>query len=156
MPNSIVPITVKTDAEFQAAVRLKRTAIIIDNKEIEDVIKKAVEKSSGFSTASSIGSSAGLLGLAAFFAIPAVGAGVLLASAAATVIGSVLGCGQAIIDGLVNYAIIEDTPSNRMVLIRVDGKNAIKKGDTIQGIAFEYSRKNLKKKMKEIKKTREG
>ena len=151
MPNSIVPITVKTKEEFQTAVRLKRTAIIIDNKEIEDAVKKAMQKSSGFSTASSIGCGAGWAGIVAFFAIPVVGAGVLLASAAATVIGTALGCGQELVDGLTKYAMIKDTPNDRIVLIRVNGKNAIKKDDTIQGVQFVYSRKNLKKKMIEIK-----
>ena len=152
MPNSIIPITVKTREEFQTAVRLKRTAIIIDNKEIEDVVKKEMQKSSGFSATSNISCGAGLAGIVAFFAIPVVGAGVLLASAAATVIGTALGCGQELIDGLTKYAMIKDTPNNRIVLIRVSGKNAIKKDDTIQGVQFVYSRKNLKKKMKEIKK----
>ena len=40
MSNEIVPVTVKTKEEFQAAVRLKRTAIIIEGIDLNAVAIK--------------------------------------------------------------------------------------------------------------------
>ena len=40
MPNEIVPVTVKTKEEFQAAVRLKRTAIVIEGIDLNAIAIK--------------------------------------------------------------------------------------------------------------------
>lgn len=166
MPNEIVPVTVKTKDEFQAAVRLKRTAIIVDNAEIETIVKNAMQKSKRFDTVNGVVGTVGVTGVVAGIAACVVSIAVLpVAAAAATAIMAVtftsagaaaisaaLGLGQEIADALIKYAMIKDEQSAHVVLVRIRGKNAMKKGDTIQGLAFQYSAKNLKEKMKAAKK----
>ena len=162
MPNEIVPVTVKTKDEFQAAVRLKRTAIIVDNAEIETVVKNAMQKSKRFDTVNNVVGTVGvtgvIAGIAAIAVLPVAAAAataimaVTFTSAGAAAISAALGLGQEIADALIKYAMIKDEQSAHVVLVRIRGKNAMKKGDTIQGLAFQYSAKNLKEKMKAAKK----
>ena len=162
MPNEIVPVTVKTKDEFQAAVRLKRTAIIVDNAKIETVVKNAMQKSKRFDTVNNVVGTVGvtgvIAGIAAIAVLPVAAAAataiiaVTFTSAGAAAISAALDLGQEIADALIKYAIIKDEQSTHVVLVRVRGKNAMKKGDTIQGLAFQYSAKNLKEKMKAAKK----
>ena len=162
MPNEIVPVTVKTKYEFQAAVRLKRTAIIVDNAEIETVVKNAMQKSKRFDTVNNVVGTVGvtgvIAGIAAIAVLPVAAAAataimaVTFTSAGAAAISAALGLGQEIADALIKYAMIKDEQSAHVVLVRIRGKNAMKKGDTIQGLAFQYSAKNLKEKMKAAKK----
>ena len=162
MPNEIVPVTVKTKDEFQAAVRLKRTAIIVDNAEIETVVKNAMQKSKRFDTVNNVVGTVGvtgvIAGIAAIAVLPVAAAAataimaVTFTSAGAAAISAALGLGQEIADALIKYAMIKDEQSAHVGLVRIRGKNAMKKGDTIQGLAFQYSAKNLKEKMKAAKK----
>lgn len=148
MANVIIPMVARDREEFKTAVRLKRTAIIIDNAEIEETVRKNVKKSTGIFAASGFSSAAGVLGIAAFGAIPVLGGAVLTASLAAYAIGTVVYGGQALADGLCKYTVIRDELTGKLVLIRMFGANAIKKGDTIQGTGFQYTKENLKKQEK--------
>ena len=156
MANVIIPITARNAEEFKAAVRLKRTAIIIDNAEIEEAVRKSVKKSTGIFSASGASGAAGVLGIVAFEAIPVLGGAVLIASLAASAIGTAVGGGQALADGLCKYTAIRDELTGKLILIRVWGANTIKKGDTIQGTGFQYTKENLKKQEKAAKQMKGG
>lgn len=156
MANVIIPITARNAEEFKTAVRLKRTAILIDNDEIEAAVKKSVKKSTGVFAASGFSNAAGALGVVAFATIPVLGAAVLLSSLAATAVGTAVGGGQFLADGLCKYTVIRDELTGKLVLIRILGVNAIKKGDTIQGTGFQYTKENLKKQEKAAKQTTGG
>ena len=156
MANVIIPMVARDREEFKTAVRLKRTAIIIDNAEIEETVRKNVKKSTGIFTASGASGAAGILGIAAFGAIPVLGGAVLTASLAAYAIGAAVCGGQTLADGLCKYTAIRDELTGKLILIRVWGANAIKKGDTIQGTGFLCTKENLKKQEKAAKQMKGG
>ena len=132
----IVPIVVSNNEELAQAIKLQRTAILVNNKDMYEFLitseKESKKRKKISKTGKRTSALVGLGGLAAALFGPV---GIFFGATYASVAG-LLAYGGSVLVGiqksdLENYQVAFDEENERLVLWKIKGKNAMKKDDVI-------------------------
>lgn len=132
----IVPIVVSNNEELAQAIKLQRTAILVNNKDMYEFLitseKESKKRKKISKTGKRTSALVGLGGLAAALFGPV---GIFIGATYASVAG-LLAYGGSVLVGiqksdLENYQVAFDEENERLVLWKIKGKNAMKKDDVI-------------------------
>lgn len=132
----IAPIVVSNNEELAQAIKLQRTAILVNNKDMYEFLitseKESKKRKKISKTGKRTSALVGLGGLAAALFGPV---GIFIGATYASVAG-LLAYGGSVLVGiqksdLENYQVAFDEENERLVLWKIKGKNAMKKDDVI-------------------------
>ena len=132
----IVPIVASNNEELAQAIKLQRTAILVNNKDMYEFLitseKESKKRKKISKTGKRTSALVGLGGLAAALFGPV---GIFIGATYASVAG-LLAYGGSVLVGiqksdLENYQVAFDEENERLVLWKIKGKNAMKKDDVI-------------------------
>lgn len=132
----IVPIVVSNNEELAQAIKLQRTAILVNNKDMYEFLitseKESKKRKKISKTGKRTSALVGLGGLAAALFGPV---GIFIGATYASVAGLLAYGGSALVgiqkSDLENYQVAFDEENERLVLWKIKGKNAMKKDDVI-------------------------
>lgn len=133
----IIPIIINDMSELSQAIKLERTAILVKNEELYDVLQEREQKSNRRKKISKIGKGASAVtGVASFVAALFGPVGIFVASTYALTASlfalggsSLLGVSKNELD---KYKVVLYENGKLLVLVKVKGKNAAKKNDTVK------------------------